>query len=80
MVTISVKNIPDELYERLKLAAAGNRRSINSEMILCIERAVGTHRVDVEATLDRARALRERSAAYRITDRELNEAKASGRR
>ena len=79
MVTITVKNIPAELYERLKLAAAGNRRSINSEMLVCIERAVGSHRVDIEATLDRARAVRERTAAYRISDEEISQAKASGR-
>ncbi len=79
MVTITVKNIPDQLYEQLKRAATGNRRSINSEMILCIERAVGSHRVDIEATLDRARAVRERTADYRLSDDEISRAKTSGR-
>ena len=40
MATITVKNIPDELYERLKCVAEINRRSINSEIIVCIENAV----------------------------------------
>lgn len=78
MVTITVKNIPEELYERFKLLAAGNRRSINSEMVRCIERAVGSYPVDIEATLDRARAVRERTAAHLISDEDLNDAKASG--
>jgi plasmid stability protein len=40
MPTITVKNIPTELYELLKQSAAANRRSINSEILTCIERAV----------------------------------------
>ena len=40
MATVTVKNIPDELYARLKSVAAMNRRSINSEIIMCIDRAV----------------------------------------
>jgi plasmid stability protein len=79
MPTITVKNIPADLYERLKRSAQANHRSINSEVIVCIERAVSYRRVDPEATLARARALREKTAAYRITDEELNQAKTSGR-
>jgi len=33
MATVTVENIPDELYERLKASARANRRSINSEII-----------------------------------------------
>ena len=51
MATITVKNIPDDLYERLKQAARAHRRSINSEVIVCIERAVGLRQRDVEARL-----------------------------
>ena len=35
--TLTLKNIPDELYERLKSAAELNRRSLNSEAIVCLE-------------------------------------------
>lgn len=79
VATITVKNIPDELYERLKMSAQANHRSINSEIIVCIERAVGSRRVDPEGTLAGARLLRERSAAYPITDEELTRAKDTGR-
>ncbi len=37
MATITVKKFPDELYDRLKQSAGANRRSINSEVIVCIE-------------------------------------------
>jgi plasmid stability protein len=79
MPSITVKNIPEELYERLKEAARTHRRSINSEVIVCIEKAVGTRKRDVEAILARAEALREKTAEYTITDDEINAAKRDGR-
>lgn len=33
MATITLKNVPDELYQRLKEEAARNRRSLNQEVI-----------------------------------------------
>jgi len=68
MPTITVKNIPADLYERLKQSAQAHRRTINSETIVCIERAVGRQEVDLEATIARARKLREKTKGYRITD------------
>jgi len=54
MPTITVKNIPTELYELLKQSAAANRRSINSEILTCIERAVRGRKADPSATRDLA--------------------------
>ena len=71
MATITVKHIPSDLYERLKQSARANCRSINSEIIVCIERAVGQRKIDPEAAIARARALRARTAAYQITDDEF---------
>jgi len=79
MPTITVKNIPPEMYEKLKMAAQINRRSINSEIIACIERAVGSHVVDPDALLAEARRLRAKTAAHPINDRGLARAKAAGR-
>lgn len=79
MPSITIKNIPADLYERLKEAARTHRRSINSEVIVCIEKAVGTRKRDVEAILARAEALREKTAEYTITDDEINAAKRDGR-
>ena len=79
MPAITVKNIPPELYERLKKSAEANHRSINSEIIVCIERAVRSRTLSLETTLSRARNLRERTVAYRITDDEFTQAKAEGR-
>jgi plasmid stability protein len=79
MPTITVKNIPADLYEHLKQSAQANRRSINSEIIVCIEQSVGSYRVDPEAAIARARLLREKTADYGISDEEFTAAKAAGR-
>lgn len=79
MPTITIKNIPDELYERLKSAAAENRRSINSEVIIAIEEAVTSKRVDLDTMLATARRLRALTADAPITDEQLTELKISGR-
>ena len=79
MPTITVKNIPTELYELLKQSAAANRRSINSEILTCIERAVRGRKFNAEILLDRARRLRQKTKDHPITDNELRTAKQMGR-
>ena len=79
MATVTVKNIPDDLYAKLKRYAAMNRRSLNSEIIVCIERTVRSSRIQPEASLMRARKLREKTAQYPITDHDFNDAKMMGR-
>ena len=79
MATITVKNIPDEIYQLLKESAKANHRSINSEVILAIKMAVMRRPIDVEAVLESARQTRERTAHYVITDEELTRFKNEGR-
>lgn len=79
MATITVKNIPDDLYHRLKTLAEINRRSLNSEIITCIEQAVSSRKIDPEEMLAKARQLREFTSHYVISDDEFNQAKNQGR-
>jgi len=79
MPSITLKNIPEPLFEQLKTAAASHRRSLNSEILWCLERTIGSRRVDVRERIERARALREKTAHYRVADEDLNEARRSGR-
>ena len=79
MPTLTIKNIPDDLYVKLKRHAQLNRRSINSEVIFCIEQAISSRKVQPEEYLARARQLREKTARYPITDDEFNAAKSEGR-
>ena len=78
MATITVKNIPDALYEQLKQTAQLHHRSINSEIIVCIEQAMGGQPIDLELTLARAQVLREKTSAYPISDEAFTEAKTAG--
>jgi hypothetical protein len=74
-----VKNIPDELYERLKAVAKINRRTINNEIIMCIENNVLSRRIDLDEVLENARALRQLTAEHLISDKEFNQAKSEYR-
>jgi len=79
MPSITVKNIPPDIYEFLKKSAINNHRSINNEIIACIESQVRSRPVDPEQLLARARRLREKTAPYIITDDEFTAAKENGR-
>lgn len=80
MASITVKNIPEDIYDRLKQSAKANRRSINGEIIVIIEDAVKSRKIAPEVLLVRARQLREKTADYTITDDEFTLAKQAGRR
>lgn len=56
--TLTLKNIPDAVYERLKAAALTHRRSLNSEAIVCLESVLLPTKVAPSERLARARALR----------------------
>ena len=79
MPNITLKNIPDPLYEKIKEAAQLHRRSLNSEVLYCIERTLDTHKIDVEEHLELAKQLRKITKDYPLTDEMLNEAKNWGR-
>lgn len=79
MANITLKNVPDPLYERLKEVAARSRRSLNSEIITRLERSVGASPVDADVLLAGARAVRERLQVPYLTDKELREARGEGR-
>ena len=56
--TLTLKNSPDNLYERLKTAAERHRRSLNSEAIMCLEAVLMPAGVTPSERLTRARELR----------------------
>lgn len=55
---LTLKNVPDAVYERLKRAAETHRRSMNSEAIVCLESVLLPARITPAERLARARALR----------------------
>ena len=78
-VTLTLKNIPDEVYEALKRAAEENRRSMNSEAILCLERVLRPNRPSVEETLAEIRRFRESLPQVDLAPRDINRMKRKGR-
>ena len=50
MPTLTIKSLPDELYHHLKARAEANRRSLNSEILVCLEWATRTTPIDVAGT------------------------------
>jgi len=79
VTNVTLKNIPEPLYSRLKQIAARNRRSLNSEVIHRLERSIGSVPIDADALLARARAVRERSELPYLTDETLRADRDSGR-
>jgi plasmid stability protein len=79
MTSITVKNIPPLIYERLKMQAENNRRSINNEIITILEKALTIQPIDVETALENARKLRELTASYTLTTEEIEEMINEGR-
>ncbi len=79
MPNVTLKNIPDDLYAQLKLRAKANRRSINNEIIVCIEKGVQDTDNNPEYYLERARKIRLKSAGYVINDEMFNQAKGANR-
>ena len=51
MPTLHVRNVPDELYERIRARAQSQGRSITSEVIHLLQRALSQDRGDQEEIL-----------------------------
>jgi plasmid stability protein len=79
MANLTLKQVPNELYQRLKERAAAHRRSINNEAIMCLEQILEPRKLEVESWLEEARALRRQAPNVFLTDAALREAKEEGR-
>jgi plasmid stability protein len=79
MASITVKDVPEKLHRRLKARALAHRRSLNSEIIACLEAAASAQKLDPDALLARAAVLRNRVAG-RLTDADLAAFRGAGRR
>jgi antitoxin FitA len=77
--TLTLKNIPDDVYERLKASAEANRRSLNSEAIVCLEAVLFPGRLDPAERIARARALRAALPKTKFSARDIDALKRAGR-
>lgn len=80
MANITVRGIPDEVYERLKEEAERRHRSLNQEIVRRIEASIRAPVVDPEERLERIRTTRrELGDRARIEDELLERARSEGR-
>ena len=77
--TLTLKNIPDAVYERLKAAAEQHRRSLNSEAIVCLESVLMPSRVAPMERLARARELRASLPQNTFHAKDIDASKKEGR-
>lgn len=77
--TLTLKNIPDEVYQSLKASAELNRRSLNSEAIVCLEMVLLPGKTGPAERLARARALRATLPKAKFKAHEIDALKREGR-
>ena len=77
--TLTLKNIPDDVYIRLRASAESHRRSLNSEAIVCLESVLLPGKVMPAERLTRARALRASLPTARFCARDVDAMKREGR-
>ena len=76
---ITLKNIPDEIYERLKSTAAAHHRSVNMEAIACLEQVLMPTRASADDHLLAARKLRATLKPGKFKAAEIDRAIREGR-
>ena len=80
MPSLTVKNIPNKLYEVLKQSASVNHRSINSEIISCLDRSLRIRKIQPDIFIQEVRQLREKLKVPPLTEEFLKDAKSEGRK
>lgn len=58
---ITIRDIPDEIYEKIKQQADLHHRSINSEVIVYLKKIVQSHRRDPDQIIARAKKLKQKA-------------------
>ena len=76
---LTLKGVPDEVYERLKTSAVVNHRSLNSEVIACIEAQLLPRRTSAEEHLSALRAVRARLPQGGLDQGDIDRFKREGR-
>jgi antitoxin FitA len=75
---ITIKGIPDDVYKNLKQQAELHHRSVNSEVIVYITKAVQSNQPEPNRIILRAKKLKEKAIGS-LTMEQINEAIESGR-
>ena len=57
MVSLSVKNVPEDVLEKLRARAQRNRRSLQAELLAILEDSANRRRFSVDEAYQRIRAI-----------------------
>jgi len=77
--SITLKNIPDEIYTSLKKVAKAHHRSLNNEIIACLESMLLPKKVVSNSQIQRIRTLRKSFNTKEFNADEINQAIKEGR-
>ena len=79
MPALTIKNIPDDLYNELKHVAEQHHRSINSEVIVCLKRSLFPQKTSPMDKLKNIQALRSQITPGLITAEDIDQTINEGR-
>lgn len=77
--TLTLKNIPDEIYERLKASAKVHGRTMSNEAIMCLEIFLLPAQISASERLVRIRDIRAAASTKNIDHRHVDEFKRGSR-
>jgi len=77
--TLILKDVPDDVYDRLKMSSRMHRRSMSSEAIVCLTAALLPSKLTPTERLARARALRAELPQGTFRGRDIDAMKREGR-
>ena len=78
-ISITLKGIPDRVYEQLKVSAEVNRRSLNSEAIACLETLLLRKKTTALERITQARELRQTLKRGAFKPEDIDQFKRVGR-
>lgn len=79
MVAIIVKSIPEDIHKSLKNMAKRNHRSLNNEIIYCLEKYTKIVKINSVSLMKKARDTRSK-IKHKFSDKEIQNAKSQGRK
>ena len=80
MHNITIKNVPEELYEKIKITAKENRRSINNEIIKRLGDSLSSKKIDIKNLFSTLDNFYKNTNIPPITDEIINKTKEEGRK
>ena len=79
MPAITIKNIPNDLYDQIRKSALINYRSINGEILYRLHHSLGHKPIEPEILLKRIANLQKKIKLPKLTSDLLEKARTEGR-